>query len=377
MTDIDFEDVSEERELALIEEAVKKPGFEAMRRQIHELFYDEHALANRLIARMAARISKYPPRDFCGQAKWSEDLVDARVQAVWKTVLNPAMSYFAKLAKAPPHEVASIIWGQIRKVMIAEATPTFKKFYNLFIQQLHHDQPLNRFASKKVAKQRFRGLRAWKNDIKIKLGNKKVEELVKFWQVEKRLRFPNMACGENLIGEPLRDRVWEMFKLLNEWVLEKYFFRSWKKLVNFPTAVQAEQSLDGLPRDSESGPEAVEKYLDHNGRDLLGIEQLQAVNEVLCENADSWNSHFDRVFAILRPEQKKFLQYYYINRLAAGAAAEKVGKAPSFATQTFNRVAEECISLREQLSSEELPALSEFLKVYLLNLQPETGRTKK
>jgi len=376
MTDIDFDNLKEERKLARIEAAVKKPGFAAMRRQILELFHEEPDLFSRLFARIDTRIRKYPPRDYCGERHWTDELVADRLQAIWNTVLNPAMSYFAKIAKAPPQEIADIIWGQIRKIMIAEATPNFKRFYNSFIQELQHDKP-KRFTSKTVAKKRFRGLRAWKSDSRIKLGNKKVEELVKFWQVEKRLRFPNMACNEKLVGEPLCDLVWEMFKLLNEWVREKRLFDSWKKLVNFPTAVQAEQSLDSLPRDSESGPEAVEKYLDQNGRDLLGIEQLQAVKEVLCENADAWASHFDRVFAGFRPEQKKFLQYYYVNGLAPGAAAEKVGKAPSFASQTFSRVAEECLPLREQLSSEELPALREFLKVYLLNLKPETGRTKK
>ena len=377
MTDIDFEDVSEERELAMIEAAVKKPGFAAMHRQVLELLRDEQDMFNSLVAKIEARIRKYPPRDFCGQRHWTDELVDERLQTIWKTVLNPAMSYFAKIAKAPPQEIADIIYGQVRKIMIAGATSTFKRFYNQFVQQLHHDQPLNRFASKRGPQGRYRGLRVWKRDSSIQWGNKTVEELARFWKLEKKLSFPNMACREELIGKPLRDLVWKMFDLVNEWVLEKIFFRSWKKLVNFPTTVQAEQSLDGLPGDSDSGPEAVEKYLDHNGRDLLGIEQLQAVREVLCENADAWTSHFDRVFAGFRPEQKKFLQYYYVNRLAPGAAAEKVGKAPSFATQTFGRVAEECLPLREQLSSEELPALREFLQVYLLNLKPEPGRTKK
>ncbi len=376
MTDIDCGNSRERRQRARLEAALNNPGFVAMRHSILEFFRDEHDLLNRLVARMVARIRRYPPRDYCGLHDWTDELVDDRLQAIWNTVLNPAMSYFAKIAKVPPKEIADIVYGQIRKIMIAEATPTFKLFHSSFIQELQHDK-LKRFSSKVVRKTRFRGLRAWEGDSRINDGTRSAEELINFWRVEKGLRFPNMACDEKLEGDDLRDLVWKMFKLIEEWVVDKSLCDSWKKLVNFPTVVQAEQSLDGLPRDSESGPEAVEKCLDHNGRDLLGIEQLQAIKEVLCENADSWTTHFDRVFATLRPEQKKFLQYYYLNRLGPGAAAEKVGKAPSFATQTFNRVAEECISLREQLSSEELPALSEFLKVYLLNLKPETGRTKK
>jgi len=377
MTEIDIEDVNEDQKLALIEEAVKKPGFAAMRRQILESFYDDQALADRLIEKMAARIRKYPPRDYCGEWHWTDELVSERLQKIWETVLNPAMSYFAKLAKAPPQEIASIVWGQIRKIMIAEAPPYFKWFYNQFIQQLQHDQPLNRFASKKVAKQRFRGLRAWKEDSRVKLGFKTVEELVNFWQVEKKLRFPNMARREKLIGEKLRDRVWEMFNLLNEWVREKNLYSSWKKLVNFPTAEQFEQSLDGLPGDADNGPEAVERYLDQNRGNLLNMEQLCQVKTVLCENAESWTGYFDKVFAGFRPEQKNFLRFYYVERLAPGVAAEKVGKAPSFATQTFGRITEECRPLREQLRSEDLPALREFLSVYLLNLMPEKGRTRK
>ncbi len=377
MTKIDIEDVKEDKKLVKIANAVNQPGFAAKRRQILEFFRDDHALADRLIAKMIKRIRKYPSRDYCNTAKWTEQLVEDRLQKIWETVLNPAMSYFAKLAKAPPQEIAEIILGQIRKVMIAEAPPYFRWFYNQFIQELQHDQPLNRFATKKFAKQRFRGLRAWKNDSRVLCGSKSAEELVNFWRVEKKLRFPNMALGESLSREALRNRVYEMLKLLDEWAREKMFYASWKKLVNFPTARQFEQSLDRLPGDTDDDPEAVERYLDQDRRDLLGMEQWCLVKTVICENAEAWTGHFDRVFADFRPEQKKFLQFYYVKGLAPGVAAEKVGKAPSFATQTFGRIAEGCRLLREQLSSDELPALREFLTVYLLNMKPETGRTKK